>query len=531
MRYFLSIILVTFFMISFAQNEFHVFPIDGETIKGSPNGNGSIKDPWDLQTALSQSSERVNGGDIIWLHKGVYNGRYKSSLKSTNSKFITVSAFRNDLVVLNGNVKSKAKQVLEVNGKGVKFKNFEVTFLGQYSRNAEDIDFKACGGISHNSGVSIFQNLKIYNNPGLGFGSWKNTGGSIIEDCMIYFNGFTGKVRGSGEGLYVQNNSDEIRIIRNNIIYGNYYKGIEVWSASSGIKGDFVKNIELSNNIVFNNGVPSGRHWGNVIIASNDKEGINIARNIKVKDNVFYHNVDLIKHNKLGNASSLALGFIKHAPVKNVEVTNNVIIGQNNGFSIMYAESLVLKNNLIYTGYVHLEKNTKPFLSPERFEMSNNKYFTKNTRTFRIMKDKDYPFPDWQNSFSTDSDSQWQLIRDFQSDPVLMLSQMETNSNAFNIVLLEKEGKSITVDFSSKNIKKGQMYTIYDMENRDVVAKSGILGKDKKVVFPMGLSAYEKPLHNTIAKKSASNFGVYRIEFEKPRRKIGFLQRFFGWLF
>ncbi len=75
------------------------------------------------------------------------------------------------------------------------------------------------------------------------------------------------------------------------------------------------------------------------------------------------------------------------------------------------------------------------------------------------------------------------------------------------------------------------MYTIYDMENRGVVAKSGILGKDKKVVFPIGLSAYEKPLHNTIAKKSASNFGVYRIEFEKPRRKIGFLQRFFGWLF
>ena len=91
-------------MISFAQKEFHVFPIDGKIIKGSPDGDGSLNMPWDLQTALSQSSQHVNGGDIIWLHEGIYNGRFKSILESSNQKYITVSAYAEDLVVLNGNV-------------------------------------------------------------------------------------------------------------------------------------------------------------------------------------------------------------------------------------------------------------------------------------------------------------------------------------------------------------------------------------------------------------------------------------------
>jgi hypothetical protein len=46
------------------QKEFHVFP-DINT-----SGNVSFQNPWDLQTALSQLSSIVNGGDIIWILKG-----------------------------------------------------------------------------------------------------------------------------------------------------------------------------------------------------------------------------------------------------------------------------------------------------------------------------------------------------------------------------------------------------------------------------------------------------------------------------
>lgn len=531
MRQSITYIFLFFATISFAQKEFHVFPKDGNHVKGSPNGDGSLDKPWDLQTALSQSSKRVNGGDIILLHKGIYNGRYKSTLKSVNEKFITVSGFEDDLVILNGNIESKVKQVLEISGNNIVFKNFEVTFLGEYSRNEHNDNFKACTGIHHVSGVAKFQNLKIYNNPGLGFGSWKNTGGSVIEDCMIYFNGWDGKVRGSGEGMYVQNNSEEVRVIRNNIIFGNYYKGIEVWSASSGNKGDFVKNIILSNNIIFNNGVPSGRHWGNVIVATNDKEAINIARNIKLNNNVLYHNVDLLTHKKLGNASSLALGFIKQAPVENVEVANNVIIGQNNGFSIIPAKSLLFKNNIVYTGYIHLDKTTKPFLETGKLSLSDNIYYTKKNKAFRILEHKDYTLSEWQNTFDVDKESEWKHLKDFEIKPVLKIQKLSSKPNEFNVALLEKNGDDVTVDFSNYNIKRNSSFKIYDLENRNKVVKSGTISKNEKITFPMSLKAFEKPLHNTIAIKSADNFGVYRIVFEEKKQKRNVFKQFFGWLF
>ena len=77
-----------------AQKEFHVFLVNGDPKKGSPDGNGSLDHPWDLQMALSQSSERINGSDIIWLNEGGYKGRYKSSLKSYKEAFITAFAFK-----------------------------------------------------------------------------------------------------------------------------------------------------------------------------------------------------------------------------------------------------------------------------------------------------------------------------------------------------------------------------------------------------------------------------------------------------
>jgi len=54
--------------------------------------DGSLNKPWDLQYALSQSSERMNDGDIICIHEGVYSGNYRSKLESTNTdNYIAVS--------------------------------------------------------------------------------------------------------------------------------------------------------------------------------------------------------------------------------------------------------------------------------------------------------------------------------------------------------------------------------------------------------------------------------------------------------
>jgi hypothetical protein len=195
MRYLITLLILVVTATSSSQNQFRVFPIDGKTVTGNPNGDGSISKPWDLKTALSQSSERVNGGDIIWIHKGIYTGRYRSVLQSTiPNTFITVSAYEGDRVILNGNVDVKAGYVLDINGGGVSYKNFEITFLGKFSRLKKDRNFNGATGINHKTGEDCkFQNLISHDIPGSAIGSWKATGGTIIEDCVIYNNGYGGQ--------------------------------------------------------------------------------------------------------------------------------------------------------------------------------------------------------------------------------------------------------------------------------------------------------------------------------------------------
>jgi len=532
MRYLISFLFVLTSAISFAQKEYHVFPVDCETTKGTPNGNGSVSNPWDLQTALSQSSERVNGGDIIWIHKGIYTGHYKSVLQSTKTnKYVTVSAYKNDKVILNGNLGRKMNYVLEVNGANVIYKNFEITYLGEFSRKKGDSNFKAAVGINHRKGEDCkFQNLIVHNIPGSGIGSWKATGGSEIEDCIIYNNGYQG-ARGHGAGLYIQNQSEKTRLIKNNIIYNNYYKGIEVWSASSGSNFEFVKNITLSNNIIFNNGAPGGKHVDNIIIASNDKDGINVAKRIKLLGNVLYHNVDFSNNKNYGYGASLTLGFNSKSPVEDISILNNVIIGKNNAFNISHAKSIEFHNNIVYAGYIHLNTSVLKAFEAKTIALNNNKYYTRKHTGFRFNKHRDYNFKDWQNRFSIDKNSHHGYLRDFEIKPVLKVQQLETSSNDFNIALLEKNGNNVTVDFSDYGIEDGMSFKIYNIENREEVIKYGKVSSDLKVEFPMGLKSFEKPLHNVVATKSADNFGVYRIEFSNKKKRKGFIGRLFGWLF
>jgi len=331
--------------------------------------------------------------------------------------------------------------------------------------------------------------------------------------------------------MYIQNESGKTRLIRNNIIFNNYYKGIEVWSASSGKKQEFVKNIDLEDNIIFNSGISAGEYKGNIIIASNDKEGINVAKNITVRDNIFYHNVDFIKNNKLGNAASFTLGFTKNSLVEDVTVKDNVIIGQNNAYNISHAKSAVIMNNTIYTGYVHLEKSSLPSLKSRKVNSNSNRYFTKNARVFRIIKYKDYKFKDWKTEFNLDANSEWQLLREFSVDPILKLKKLNSLKNTYNVVLLDENGNDVAVSFKNETVNEGMMYKIYDIENRTKVVKSGVIGSDLIIEFPMGLKVLEMPLHNTTALKSADNFGVFRIEFSKKTKRKTFFGRFFDWLF
>ena len=521
--------------ISFAQQDFHVFPKDHSKTPGTSNGIGSMNKPWDLQTALSQSSNVVNSGDTIWLHEGIYNGRYLSTLESLEAnKFITVSGFKNDKVVINGNVNSPLKHVFEINGKQVVYKNFEVTFLGDYSRNAKDDEFEVVSGIRHSTGEDCqFINLKVNNIPGVGIGSWKTTGGSIFDGCIIYNNGYI-KGQGRGLGLYIQNNTEKVKVIQNCIIFNNYYKGVEVWSANKKAKNEYVKNMILKNNVFFNNGSPAQLFKDNLIVATGDKNGINIAKNIKVINNIFYHNVDVKNGQINGDAASLSIGYHENAPVEDVVIKNNIIFGRNNALRIAHAKSVTLEGNRIYSGYVSFKSSVLEHINNWNFK--NNTYYTKKSSSFRILGDKDYTLQNWQSNFGLDEGSRWKSVKKFDMKSVASVTKYNHKKGAYKVVLFQEDENEVSVDFSKPDIKIGSNYKIYDVENPNVILQTGKLPEDLKITFPMQLNEIEKPLHNTAAQKTLSNFGVFVIEFEEQipiketEERDNFFKRFFKWL-
>ena len=89
-------------------------------------------------------------------------------------------------------------------------------------------------------------------------------------------------------------------------------------------------------------------------------------------------------------------------------------------------------------------------------------------------------------------------------------------------MLFSKNEDDVTVDFSDYKLNKGMVYTIRDVEDFSNSVKTGILGKDKKISFPMKLNKGNP-------NKSLDNFGVFIVEFSSPE-KVGFLSKLMDWL-
>lgn len=529
MKRLIAIIVINLvFLPIYAQREYHVFPANHKVTKGTPNGNGSLAKPWDLQTALNKK-EVVKASDIIWLHGGVYKGRFSSSI-STNSpsERITIMPFQEETVILDGNVKSGREAVLDVNGDGLVFKDFTVTFQGNFPRKTSAPGFKSITGISHRQGRNcVFQSITIHNVPGSGFGSWKRTGNTKILNCIIYNNGYMGK-RGHGVGIYVQNESNEQRLIEGNIIFSNYYKGIQVWSASNGGGKQFVKNIILKDNVVFNAAQPTGRFRDNLIVATGDGSGKHIAKNITVTDNVFYHNTDIKNGEILGGTISVTLGFHRNAPIEDVRFLNNVVVGGKDGLRLWHVKGLEFSGNTIYSEFVRL--NAAFLKEDNRFKFSNNSYYTRRANAFRFLKVGDYDLKTWQTELQLDANSTWEPSKAFKTKPVLKLLQIKDRPNEFLVNLLNPESGEVAVDFSNYRQLKGQQFAIYDIENPEKVLKSGQLSEDLQLTINMT----EAHKMNTSNLKSSANFGVYKIVFGNAKtasadkkKKESFVERLF----
>ena len=128
--------------------------------------------------------------------------------------------------------------------------------------------------------------------------------------------------------------------------------------------------------------------------------------------------------------------------------------------------------------------------------------------------------------YKIDLNSSGKHIREFNLKNVLKVTENEFKKNSYRVILFNKYGKDVIVNFSKFDISNGSTYKIIDIENRKKVIKSGTVNKDAKITFHMSLKDFENPLHNNKAIKTLDNFGVFIIEFKIKKRS--FFERLFN---
>ena len=211
---------------------------------GASNGNGSINNPWDLQSALDYPSG-VKPGDTIWIRGGTYGDGgstiFNSKLVGEAGKPITVRAFPGEQVVIDGSIMVYREYTT--------FWGLEV--LNSDLKRSTAIAGSYPGDISRSDGFNVLaSNTKFINNivhdQGEGFGFWKQAVNAELYGNIVYNNGWQGPDRGHGYSIYAQNEVGT-KLIPDNITFNNFGQyGVHVYGESIQLLGfRFEGNVKL----------------------------------------------------------------------------------------------------------------------------------------------------------------------------------------------------------------------------------------------------------------------------------------------
>jgi len=233
---------------------------------GTPAGDGSIGNPWNLVTALTNPPS-VHPGDTIWLRGGVYTTTpvydsgsgwwkaFQSTLAGASNNLVTLRQYPGERATLDGG----SNQTLEVESVAAysAYRDFEITQSNPNRTNAP-----YASGIFDFGHDTKFINLIIHDNGGNGIVAGANATNAEVSGCIIYNNGYQGAYpdRGHGHGLYLQGNNPLLKFIRGNVSFNNYAIAMKAYAEGPNIDGFYFLgntcfgsgSISQSNGLTYN---------------------------------------------------------------------------------------------------------------------------------------------------------------------------------------------------------------------------------------------------------------------------------------
>lgn len=260
---------------------------------GSPSGDGSFANPWDLATALSGPAA-VTPGSTIWLRGGTYTNAadprgFESTLTGTADAPIVVRQFPGE--------RATVTNTLLVSGPYTWFWGFEVTNPAQVG---------PFHGVNvHGPGTKLI-NVVVHDATDDGIFIWPQATGTEVTGSIVYNNGRTDNLT---HGIYCKSGTGTL-LLQDNIVFNNWAFGFHCFAND----GPYIQNIDLEGNVAFNNyiwGVP----WDADILVGGEVP----ASGITVNENYTY---------RTANANTMTADIGQNAVAnQDVVCTNNYFVG------------------------------------------------------------------------------------------------------------------------------------------------------------------------------------------------------------
>jgi len=424
-----TIVSILYFNICVATagDSFHV------TVQGKPEGNGTLENPWDLNTALNRTSV-IRGGDTVWVHSGTYLGVFRSTLRGNAAAPVIVKAVSDFDVILDGNVAS-SNQTLAIEGQYVWYIGLTVTCSNPNRIADGPSPVNTKDGIYFIGRNNKLINCVIRDNGGNGIGFWSPAIDSEIYGCIIYHNGYRGNDRGHGHGIYTQN-AQGTKLITDNIFFNSFGIGIHAYTENGAIQG-----FKIEGNTFFNSGLPGADFLERHIIAG----GLQPVDRTVVTNNYFYF--------KPRYPAKAGVQFGYSSANYNAEFTNNYMV-DGSFYTVRNWRSIQFTGNTMVSTIPDLQLIAfDSFSNIQNPTFNNNTYYRGNLASLS--------FQGWKNLTNQDGSSNY-----FSSEPAetnYFIRKNQYEAGRANLTIFNWYNSQYVNVNVSDILTPGDTYELYDV--------------------------------------------------------------------
>jgi hypothetical protein len=437
---------------------------------GSSSGNGSSVNPWDIGTALSNTT--VQPGDTIWLRAGHYGAGtaasiLTSSLVGTPTAPIIVRAAPGERVIIDTWLQVGCCDQANNPAKGSYIWFWGLEFAGFNTNRTSTTDGTQ---LNHAAADTWGDGTKFINcivhDTGGGLSVW-DTNNSELYGNLLYNIGGYGPDRGHGHDLYLQNNAPSFLNVADNIGLNNFDEGFQAYGSTTAA----VQNMTFGGNIVFNSGVLDGILVDNFTIGGGGNNGG--PSGITLDTNYTYDTPNL-------NQGQNELGYLWTATSNSAVVVNNYFIGGFQAVDLERWNALTFQNNTMYVenGSQQSWLIYNSSQNPATYTYGNNTYY--GADQFWIFPScNTWPCPQTSslpNGYQTVGWTQWQSTDGLDSNSTFNTGApggtwVYVRPNLYepgraNIVIYNWGLQSeVSVNLAPSGIQPGTPFQIRDAEN------------------------------------------------------------------